>query len=97
MLSFPSWLGTLVWAMLLQSIACFTLLGWDKRQAKLRRERVSEVTLHTFELLGGWPGSWIAQILFRHKNQQPSYRFTFRLIVLFHVVVGFLWLFPDWR
>ena len=35
----------------------------DKRKAVQGRERISERTLHSFELLGGWPGALLAQQL----------------------------------
>lgn len=49
----------------------------DKRRAQEDGWRVSERMLHTFELLGGWPGALLAQRRFRHKTAKFSYRFVF--------------------
>jgi len=72
------------WTLLFSAIN-FILCGWDKRQAIKDRWRVPEKRLHLIELLGGWPGSWLAQRLFRHKTVKSSYRIIFGLIVLVHL------------
>ncbi len=72
----------------------FAFLGYwiDKRRAVAGRWRISEGTLHLQELLGGWPGAFIAQRLFRHKTSKPGYQAVFWLIVAAHefVAVDFL-------
>ena len=40
------------------------------------------VNLHLLELLGGWPGAFLAQRRLRHKCSKGSYQFVFWLIVL---------------
>ncbi|SJM91388.1 Cold-shock protein (fragment) [Crenothrix polyspora] len=47
--------------------------------------RIPEKSLHTLELLGGWPGALLAQRTLRHKNRKPSYQVVFWLIVGLHV------------
>jgi len=54
----------------------------DKRKAESGEWRTPENTLHLFELLGGWPGAFLAQRLFRHKTEKVSYQVVFWLIVL---------------
>jgi uncharacterized membrane protein YsdA (DUF1294 family) len=66
------------------------LLAWDKRQAVRGGRRVPESTLHTLELLGGWPGSLLARRLMRHKTVKGRYRATFALCATTHVVVAAL-------
>lgn len=72
------------WTLALSALN-FILCGWDKRQAIKGRWRVPEKRLHLIELLGGWPGSWLAQRLFRHKTVKRRYRLIFGLIVLVHL------------
>ncbi len=77
----------------LVSALAFCLYGFDKRRARLGDSRVPEARLHLVELLGGWPGAWVGQRVFRHKTQKTSFRIVFWLIVLLHVLgwCGWLW------
>ncbi|MGZ8910281.1 MAG: DUF1294 domain-containing protein [Methylococcaceae bacterium] len=54
------------------SILCYFFYRMDKRYAQTGQYRISEKRLHTFELLGGWPGGLIAQRTLRHKNRKLS-------------------------
>jgi len=60
----------------------------DKRKAESGEWRTPENTLHLFELLGGWPGAFLAQRLFRHKTEKVSYQVVFWLIVLAYEYVS---------
>lgn len=44
----------------------------DKRRARAQEWRVSEAGLHLTELLGGWPGAFLAQRRLRHKVSKPG-------------------------
>jgi uncharacterized membrane protein YsdA (DUF1294 family) len=66
------------------SIICLWLYGLDKRRAIGGGRRVPERTLHTLELLGGWPGAIAGQAIFRHKRRKRSYMLVFWLIVALH-------------
>jgi uncharacterized membrane protein YsdA (DUF1294 family) len=68
----------------------------DKRRAQDGEWRVSEAQLHLWELLGGWPGAWIAQRRLRHKCSKGSYQFVFWLIVLGYQFAAFD-SFHDWQ
>jgi uncharacterized membrane protein YsdA (DUF1294 family)/cold shock CspA family protein len=61
------------------SYACYAL---DKRRAREQAWRISENALHLTELLGGWPGAFLAQRRLRHKVSKPVYQIIFWLIVL---------------
>ena len=61
----------------------------DKKRAQANEWRVTESSLHFCELMGGWPGSFLAQRRFRHKISKGSYQFTFWLIVLAYQIVPF--------
>ena len=68
----------------------------DKRLAQEGEWRISEARLHLWELLGGWPGAWIAQRRLRHKCSKSGYQFVFWLIVLGHQFAAFD-SFHDWQ
>ncbi len=69
--------------------ACAALNLWfDKRFAMKSRSRVPEATLHLFELTGGWPGSFLAQRVFRHKISKRGYQVVFWLIVLLYQLLA---------
>ncbi len=63
------------------SLVAFVAVWIDKRRAEADAWRVPENVLHLLELLGGWPGAFLAQRLFRHKTAKLSYRLIFWLIV----------------
>ncbi len=64
----------------------------DKWKAEADDWRIPESTLHTLELLGGWPGGIVAQKRLRHKNRKFSYQMIFRAIVGTHLFLFMLWL-----
>ena len=74
-------------ALVVLNLVTMLVFAHDKRAARRGARRVPERTLHTLELLGGWPGSLMAQRLLRHKTAKASYRRTFRAIVGLHVVL----------
>ena len=76
----------------LMSMVAFAAYRVDKRRAERGEWRVSETTLHGIELLGGWPGAWAGQHVFRHKRQKRGYMIVFRVIVVAHAVAWAWWL-----
>jgi uncharacterized membrane protein YsdA (DUF1294 family)/cold shock CspA family protein len=64
------------------SASTYGAYALDKRRAKAGEWRLSEAGLHVLELLGGWPGAFLAQRKFRHKCSKGSYQVLFWLIVL---------------
>jgi uncharacterized membrane protein YsdA (DUF1294 family) len=75
---------------LLMSACAFAMYASDKRRAASGARRISEVTLHAIELIGGWPGALAAQRVFRHKRRKTSYMAVFWTIVAAHAV-GWAW------
>ncbi|MFH7028863.1 MAG: DUF1294 domain-containing protein [Heteroscytonema crispum UTEX LB 1556] len=76
------------WYMIM-SIITFIAYGNDKNRAIERKWRTPEARLHMFELLGGFPGAFLAQQFYRHKNKKRSYQTVFWMIVILHVWVWF--------
>eukprot|EP01116_Phalansterium_solitarium_P018107 TRINITY_DN4674_c0_g1_i1.p1 TRINITY_DN4674_c0_g1~~TRINITY_DN4674_c0_g1_i1.p1 ORF type:complete len:127 (-),score=15.17 TRINITY_DN4674_c0_g1_i1:111-491(-) len=76
------------------SAVTFAVMGYDKQQAVRHQWRVPEKTLHTLELVGGWPaGSLAAQQVFRHKRSKPEYQQVYWSIVAAHTAgLGLLFL-----
>ncbi|MGG6239495.1 DUF1294 domain-containing protein [Nodosilinea sp. AN01ver1] len=90
-----SWITGNVWPLLLypvMSVFTYVLYADDKIRAKQKVWRTSEQTLHVCELVGGWPGGYVAQQLLRHKSLKRSYQFEFWLIVVIHQVAWLIWL-----
>lgn len=74
------------------SAITFVVYALDKHAAQTGRWRTQETTLHALELLGGWPGAWVAQQALRHKSRKPGYRAAFWTMVVLHVVAVGAWL-----
>jgi uncharacterized membrane protein YsdA (DUF1294 family) len=68
----------------------------DKRRAEEREWRLPEARLHLLELLGGWPGAFLAQRRLRHKCSKGSYQVVFWMIVLAYQFAAFDSL-HDWQ
>jgi uncharacterized membrane protein YsdA (DUF1294 family)/cold shock CspA family protein len=87
-----------------QIVAYALTLSWltyatyasDKRRARTKAWRIPESHLHLLELLGGWPGAWLAQRHLRHKCSKSSYQFIFWAIILMHQFAAYDSL-QDWR
>jgi uncharacterized membrane protein YsdA (DUF1294 family) len=79
----PAFFG-LYLAMSLVTIAVYAM---DKRKAVKSQWRIPEATLHICELLCGWPGAMIAQVVIRHKNAKLSFQLIFWAMVLINTGV----------
>lgn len=66
--------------------------GLDKRAAARGTWRTPERTLHTLELLGGWPGAFLAMRLFRHKRRKPAYWLITAALAAAHAALWALYL-----
>lgn len=81
------------WRLLAGGVLAMSFFTWlsywsDKRRAEAGEWRIPESTLHLGELLGGWPGAFLAQRQFRHKTAKVSYQIVFWLIVLLYEFVA---------
>lgn len=71
------------------SAVSYGVYAVDKRRARAQEWRVSEGAMHLTELLGGWPGAFVAQRRLRHKCAKGGFQFTFWLIVLAYQFAAF--------
>ena len=69
----------------------FILYADDKYRAEHGKWRTSEVVLHSFELMGGWLGGFIAQQKLRHKSRKNSYQIVFWTVVIIHQIGWLTW------
>jgi uncharacterized membrane protein YsdA (DUF1294 family)/cold shock CspA family protein len=77
--------------LLLVSLLTFFVYGFDKNAAETGRWRTPESTLHLLSLIGGWPGAWCAQRLFRHKVRKASFMTVYWATVLAHIAAVAAW------
>jgi uncharacterized membrane protein YsdA (DUF1294 family)/cold shock CspA family protein len=87
------WVGAMVLVMSAISYWCYAL---DKGRARKKEWRIPESGLHLIELLGGWPGAFLAQRRLRHKCSKAGYQCAFWLIVLAYQFTALESL-QDWR
>lgn len=74
----------------------FLLYAADKSRAKAGDWRIAESVLHCCSLIGGWPGAFVGQRLFRHKTQKCSFQVVFWITVAFHQLIALDYLL-KWR
>jgi uncharacterized membrane protein YsdA (DUF1294 family) len=88
------------WALLIVPLAvsvfAFFAYRSDKRYAEAGQWRIPEATLHLISLLGGWPGAFLAQRVFRHKTSKLSFQSVFWCVVALHQFLAIDSLL-DWR
>jgi len=70
------------------SLCGYVVYAADKDRARRGERRIPERSLHLMELLGAWPGGFVAQRHLRHKCSKPSYQAVFWMIVLIHQLVA---------
>jgi len=80
----------------LLSLLSFVLYWGDKRRARRHEERQPESALHLVDFLGGWPGAFLAQRLFRHKLTKVRYQIVYWCSVALHQGLA-LDALLDWR
>lgn len=88
------YLSSFIW-MLIWSLISIYVYYKDKKAATVGEYRVDELTLDALIVLGGWPGCFIAQQMFKHKTRS-AYQRRFRIIVAVWIVLyiglwNFLW------
>ncbi|WP_157156745.1 MULTISPECIES: cold shock and DUF1294 domain-containing protein [unclassified Diaminobutyricimonas] len=79
----PWWVAAVYVGTSLLSVAIY---GLDKSAATAGRWRISESTLLSIGVIGGWPGAVLAQQFLRHKTKKASFRRAFWATVILNVV-----------
>ncbi len=87
------WVGL---CMVVASAITYWVYAIDKRRAEEGLWRIPEAQLHLLEMLGGWPGAFLAQRRLRHKCSKGSYQVMFWLIVLAYQFAAYD-SFQGWR
>ncbi|MFT5127470.1 MAG: uncharacterized membrane protein YsdA (DUF1294 family) [Rhodothermales bacterium] len=71
----------------LWSVVAFLAFGWDKRQARMNRRRISERALLLFTLSGGVMGSIAGIFFFRHKTRKTAFLIRFVPTAIVGIVI----------
>ena len=75
------------------SLTTFVLYYFDKRAAIRGTRRTPENSLHILSILGGWPGAFLAQWIFRHKSSKAGFQLVFWMSVTVNVMImAWLWM-----
>ena len=69
------------------NVATFLCYGRDKYLARVGGWRIPEATLHLLAAVGGTPGAFVGQVLFRHKTRDRRFRRVFLAIAVVQVIV----------
>lgn len=69
------------------SVWAFAAMGYDKRQAKRKGQRVPERNLWVLAFLGGGIGAYLGMQTFRHKTRHTPFRVGFLFLALAYGVV----------
>ena len=81
-------LGWVALVYLAASVVAYVMYAVDKSAAQRRgQRRIPERTLLMMAVVGGWPGSIVAQQTLRHKTQKVSFRRAFWMMVVINLVV----------
>lgn len=78
----------------------FGIYGFDKRAARRGDWRVTEVSLHGIDLIGGIAGGLMGQLVFRHKTRKGGFAAVSALIAAGHIaalgtLIPGLWRVPE--
>ncbi|RYF30007.1 MAG: DUF1294 domain-containing protein [Comamonadaceae bacterium] len=75
------------------NVVTFFAYMFDKSAAERSARRTPENTLHTYALIGGWPGARLAQQMFRHKSSKESFQAVYAVTVVLNVAGVLAWLY----
>lgn len=69
------------------NIITFLVFGYDKRQAKNNKKRVSEFHLLLLTAIGGTIGGLLGMNFFKHKTNKFSFILSFYTIMILQIVL----------
>lgn len=81
-----------IYFLIINSIS-FTLYGIDKYKAKNGKYRISEFTLLLTTVLGGFLGTSLSMILFKHKLSKKYFIITTTVITVIYLILLGIYLF----
>jgi len=77
------------------NVSAFVIWFVDKHQARKGGWRVPERTLHVMAILGASPASLAAMSILRHKTQKRFFTILYSVLLVVHIAVFLLILFPP--
>lgn len=80
-------LGLVVSFLLSINLLTFVVYGYDKKVSGGRIWRLPERFLHLLAALGGSPGAFVAQRVFRHKTAKSSFQRVYWSIVAIQLLI----------
>lgn len=81
----------MIWSivgLMLWNLVVFGLYGWDKRQARLAGQRISERCLILCALLLGGIGAYCGMSVWRHKTRHLKFRLFLPITFLYTLGVA---------
>ncbi len=78
---------------LMLGLLTFIMYTKDKHASRYGFWRVSETTLHTLSLFGGWTGAVLGQNILRHKTQKQPFKTLFNITIFINILFFYLLLF----
>ncbi|ARD47164.1 DUF1294 domain-containing protein [Sporosarcina sp. P33] len=78
---------TLLIYMAVLSVWAFVAMGYDKRQAQKKNQRIPERNLWLLALLGGGVGAYFGMQVFHHKTRKTHFRIGFLLLAMMDIVI----------
>lgn len=79
-------------AVVLLNLITFYMYWRDKEAAVNETQRTPEDWLHGLAVLGGWPGAWFAQQIFRHKTSKQPFRLIYWATVAINILALLAWM-----
>jgi len=61
--------------------------GYDKQMAKTNGQRISEISLLLFVLIGGFFGGFLGILVFKHKISKRTFLLKFFMVGLFQLIL----------
>lgn len=69
------------------NLIAFSLMGIDKRKARMRAFRIPEITLFSSAIIGGSIGAIIGMYFFRHKTKHWYFVYGMPLILILQIAL----------
>ena len=67
------------------NILTFILMGYDKKNAIKKKERIPEMTLFTLSFMGGGRGTLLGMLVFHHKTKKLKFLILIPISIIIHI------------